>query len=76
MAPGSGSNFKIKPEVLASDSTLTGNTLMSLNLRKYHCMVISVLRGSQFITNPEPDFRFQEGDTVWIAGNVGELETV
>jgi len=76
VAPGSGSNFKIKPEVLASDSTLIGKTLMSLNLRKYHCMVISVLRGSQFITNPEPDFRFREGDTVWIAGNVGELETV
>ena len=76
VAPGSGSNFKIKPEVLASDSTLIGKTLMSLNLRKYHCMVISVLRDSQFITNPEPDFNVREGDTVWIAGNVGELETV
>ncbi len=76
VAPDSGSGFKIKPEILAADSFLTGKTLMSLNLRKYHCMVISVLRDSEFITNPEPDFRFQAGDTVWIAGNISELETV
>lgn len=72
----SGIGFKIEPKLLTADSFLTGKTLRGINLRKYHCMVISVLRGSQFITNPEPDFRFQEGDTVWIAGNVGELETV
>ena len=32
------------------------------------CMVISVLRGDEFITNPKPDFAFREGDTVWLAG--------
>ena len=72
----SGSAFKIEPETLTDDSFLTGKTLRGTNLRKYHCMVISVLRDSKFITNPEPDFRFQVGDTVWIAGNVSELETV
>lgn len=72
----SGWGFRIEPVVLTPDSYLTGKTLRGTNLRKYHCMVISVLRGSQIITNPEPDFRFQEGDTVWMAGNVGELETV
>lgn len=71
----SGWGFRIEPVILTQDSFLTGKTLRSTNLRKYHCMVISVLRGSRIITNPEPDFRFQEGDTVWMAGNVGELET-
>ena len=70
------SRFKIEPEILTEDSFLTGKTLRGTNLRKYHCMVISVLRDSKFITNPEPDFRFQVGDTVWIAGNISELETV
>jgi K+/H+ antiporter YhaU regulatory subunit KhtT len=37
-------------------------------------MVISVLRGDRFITNPEPDFVFQEEDTVWIAGNISNIE--
>ena len=72
----SGNSFKIVPEALTEESFLTGKTLRGTNLRKYHCMVISVLRGSEFITNPEPDFRFQAGDTVWIAGNLAELETV
>lgn len=72
----SGWGFRIVPEVLTEDSFLTGKTLRGINLRKYHCMVISVLRGNDFITNPEPDFRFRAGDTVWIAGNLAELETV
>ena len=79
VAPASqdkGSVFRIEPETLTADSFLTGKTLRGTNLRKYHCMVISVLRGSQIITNPEPDFRFLEGDTVWIAGDIAELETV
>ena len=37
-------------------------------------MVICMLRGDQFITNPEPDLVFKEGDTVWIAGNVENIE--
>ena len=72
----SGWGFRIVPEVLTEDSFLTGKTLRGINLRKYHCMVISVLRDNDFITNPEPDFRFRAGDTVWIAGNLAELETV
>ena len=66
--------FKIEPEVLTADSFLTGRSLRSANLRKYQCMVISVLRGDRFITNPEPDFVFQEEDTVWIAGNISNIE--
>ena len=66
----SGWGFRIVPEVLTEDSFLTGKTLRGINLRKYHCMVISVLRDNDFITNPEPDFRFRAGDTVWIAGNL------
>ena len=67
-------HFSIEPRVLTKDSFLTGKTLRSASLRKYQCMVISMLRGEQFITNPEPDLVFQEGDTVWIAGNIENIE--
>ena len=73
---GQDDEFKIEPEVLTSESFLAGRSLRSANLRKYQCMVISVLRGERFITNPEPDFLFQEGDTVWIAGNISNIEKV
>ena len=67
--------FGIEPRVLGADSFLTGKTLRSAGLRKYKCMVISLLRDGHFITNPEPDLVFQEGDTVWIAGNIDNIET-
>ncbi|MBR4756178.1 MAG: cation:proton antiporter [Bacteroidales bacterium] len=66
--------FRIEPRTLTEDSFLTGKTLRTAALRKYQCMVISLLRGEQFITNPEPDLVFQEGDTVWIAGNLANIE--
>ena len=66
--------FGIEPMVLSPDSFLTGKSLRTAGLRKYQCMVISVLRGEQFITNPEPDLVFQAGDTVWIAGNIANIE--
>ena len=66
--------FGIEPQILTADSFLTGKTLRGAALRKYQCMVISVLREGHFITNPEPDLVFQEGDTVWIAGNISNIE--
>ncbi|MGN0202446.1 MAG: cation:proton antiporter [Candidatus Cryptobacteroides sp.] len=66
-------DFKIEAVTLNMDSFLTGKSLRSANLRKYGCMVISVLHEGDFITNPEPDFRFKEGDTIWIAGDVEAL---
>ena len=61
-------DFTVMPIVLGPQSYLTGKTLRSCNLRDYHCMVISVLHGSEFTTNPKPDYVFEEGDTVWLAG--------
>ncbi len=66
-------DFRIESMVLDNDSFLTGKLLRSTNLRKYKCMVISVLHGDEFITNPEPDYRFEEGDTVWMAGDTEAL---
>lgn len=59
---------------LGADSYLTGQTLRNTRMRDYHCMVISVMRDSEFITNPKPDFCFAEGDTVWIAGETDSCE--
>ncbi len=64
----SDADFTVMPIVLGPQSYLTGKTLRSCNLRDYHCMVISVLHGSEFTTNPKPDYVFEEGDTVWLAG--------
>ena len=38
--------------------------MVNSNLR----LVVSVARGNEFTTNPAPDFVFESGDLVWIAG--------
>lgn len=53
---------------LHEDSYLTGKTLRQAKMRSSNCMVVSVMRDGQIITNPKPDFCLQMGDHVWIAG--------
>ena len=60
--------FEVMNVTLTEDSYLTGQTLRGTNMRDYRCMVISVLHGGEFITNPRPDYKFEAGDVVWIAG--------
>ncbi|MBQ9399579.1 MAG: cation:proton antiporter [Bacteroidales bacterium] len=60
--------FALETITLAEGSFMTGKTLRELSLRKEGCMVVSVLRGEQFITNPPADFSFEAGDTVWMSG--------
>ena len=65
--------FKVEPVTLTGDSYMTGQSLRGLNLRSYGCMIISMLRDGQFVTNPKPDTVFHAGDTVWLAGDVDSL---
>ncbi|MBO4427354.1 MAG: cation:proton antiporter [Bacteroidales bacterium] len=53
--------------VLDASSPYVGKCLKELDLRKEGLLVVSVLRGDDFITNPEPGFVFAEGDRIWLA---------
>ena len=70
----SEAEFKVTQVVLGEGSRLTGTLLRDTNMREDKCMVISVLRGDEFMTNPRPDLRFQSGDRVWIAGDTASCE--
>ncbi len=76
-APGpaeAAPEFEVMNVTLREDSYLTGQTLRGTNMRDYRCMVISVLHGGEFITNPRPDYRFEAGDVVWIAGETSSCD--
>ena len=60
--------FELESITLKEDSWLTGKTLRETDMRSYGCMVISVVSDGQVTTNPKPDYRFKEGDVVWLAG--------
>ena len=68
--------FDVVQLLLEADSYLTGLRLGDTDMREYHCMVISVLHDGKFITNPGPDYVFQEGDSVWVAGEISACEWI
>ena len=70
----SNDEFEVLCIEIDKESSLYGKTLRSASLRDYKCMVISVLRGENFITNPKPEFHFEIGDKVWIAGEKSSCE--
>lgn len=66
--------FELESITLKEDSWLTGKTLRETDMRSYGCMVISVVSDGQVTTNPKPDYRFKEGDVVWLAGEKSACE--
>ena len=71
---GDDRDFVVKIIQVTGYSYLCDKVLRDLSMRNSGCMVLSVLRGNEFITNPKADLRFQEGDTVWIAGEKESCE--
>lgn len=67
-------DFSVVSIQLDENSYLTGQLLRETGMRDYRCMVISVLHKEQFITNPKPDYRFEAGDVVWIAGETSSCD--
>ena len=65
---GSDKDFSVEIIPVTESSFLYDKALKDLAMRESGCMVLSVLRDNEFITNPKADFHFRAGDSVWIAG--------
>ena len=53
---------------------LDGKVLRDTNMRQNGCMVVGVERDGMSLMSPKPEFRFQAGDFVWLAGERVECE--
>ena len=54
---------------VGKDSKLATKTIADLDIRKNTgAHVLALLRGKEVLANPQPDERFQVGDTAGIAG--------
>ncbi|MBR1517520.1 MAG: cation:proton antiporter [Bacteroidales bacterium] len=60
--------FTVVKGVVSDLSPLAGRTLRQSDMRKSGCMVVSLFKSGQMITNPGPDEIIEVGNTVWIAG--------
>ena len=67
-------SFNVVAFTLSEESYLTGKSIRECSLSDYQCLVISVLRGEDFIANPKADISFRSADTVWIAGKTDSCE--
>lgn len=70
----SDSDFAVEVIPVTPESFIHGKTLRELSMRDSGCMVISVMRDGNIITNPKAEFRFESGDNVWIAGEKASCE--
>jgi len=65
------SQYEVEP-----DSSMIGKTIIELGVReKTECMIIGIDRDGESITSFTPDFRFEEGDVVWLAGEKDKLNS-
>lgn len=65
------SQYEVEPE-----SSLVGKTIIELGVReKTECMIIGIDRNGESITNFTPDFKFEEGDVLWLAGEKEKLNS-
>ena len=71
---GDDKDFVVEIIQVTDSSYLSDKVLKDLSMRESGCMVLSVLRDNEFITNPKADFRFRAGDSVWIAGEKESCE--
>lgn len=69
-----GDNFVVEVVDVIPGSLLFDISLREADMRKLGAMVISVLHGGHLITNPGPEYRFAEGDKVWIAGEKSTVQ--
>lgn len=66
--------FAVKVVDLDEKSVLAGKSLRDSGMRAAGCMIVSILRGDDFITNPKPDFELKAGDRIWVAGEKQSCE--
>lgn len=67
-------DFVVQTLVIKKGSNLAGKTIRNSDMRAYGCMIVSILHGNKFITNPQAEDIIEEGDTIWIAGEKDSCE--
>ena len=66
--------MKLRQLIIGCDSPFIGKTLIESGIRDlYSCMVVGLEEGKESLSAYRPNRRFEEGDIIWV---VGELEAL
>ena len=67
--------MKLRQLIIGSDSPFIGKTLEESGIRDiYSCMVVGLEEGKKNLSPFSPKRRFQEGDIIWIVGEIDALQ--
>ncbi len=67
--------MKLRQLIIGADSPFIGKTLEESGIRDtYSCMVVGLEEGKKNLSPFSPKRRFQEGDIIWIVGEVDALQ--
>ena len=69
--------MKLRQLIIGSDSPFIGKTLEESGIRNiYSCMVVGLEEGKENLSPFNPKRRFQEGDIIWIVGEISALQAL
>ena len=69
--------MKLRQLILSKDSPFVGKTLQESGLRsRYSCMVVGLEEGKENLSPVSPQYRFQQGDIIWVVGEQEALNAL
>ena len=69
--------MKLRQLIIGPDSPFIGKTLIESGIRDlYSCMVVGLEEGKESLSAYRPNRRFQEGDIIWVVGEVEALDAL
>ena len=69
--------MKLRQLVIGNDSPFIGKTLIESGIRDlYSCMVVGLEEGKESLSVFRPNRRFQEGDIIWVVGEIEALDAL
>ena len=69
--------MKLRQLIISSDSPFIGKTLIESGIRdRYNCMVVGLEEGKESLSAFKPNRKFQEGDIIWIVGEIDDLNLI
>jgi CPA2 family monovalent cation:H+ antiporter-2 len=69
--------MRLRQLIISADSPFVGKTLKESDLRRtYNCMVVGLEEGRENLSLVNANYRFAEGDILWVVGESDDLERI
>ena len=67
--------MRLRSMIISGSSPFIGKTLQESGIRdKYNCMLVGIEEGKENLSQPQPTYRFEKGDIIWVVGEEESLQ--